>query len=303
MSKAWHIDDLVIHRIVEQAERDYAPVEEYLPNLTHEQLEQNLDWFATNGFNSQTREIVVSFHSYIVETPQHRVLVDACIGNHKTHNSVSAWNKKNDTRWLDEFGATGISPSDIDYVLCTHLHFDHVGWNTSYSNGRWRPTFPNARHLIVDIEFANLERFVGKATDDPIAQKRQACWRESVAPIVTAGQVDLVSASHSVSDYLRLIPTLGHTPGHVAVAAGRDRDAAVFTGDLIHSPIQAVYPDVYVPFDSDRSAAIASRKLFLERYCDTDTLVFTMHFPSPSAGYVRRSGQSYRLEYCQPDQR
>jgi glyoxylase-like metal-dependent hydrolase (beta-lactamase superfamily II) len=300
MIKPWHVGDLVIHRLTED-EYGYTTVDRFLPNLRPEVLEANFDWFSKDGLDPRDRTVFMTYSSYVVQTPQHRVLIDTCLGNGKTHHRREAWNNKADTRWLDEFRSTGLREEDIDYVLCTHLHFDHVGWNTRYERGRWVPTFPNARHLVVDTEFSHVQQFIGRGDDpDPLTQSRALCWQESIEPVSAAGQVDLVPANHKVGDYLRLIPAHGHTPGHVAVGAGREGDVAVFTGDLIHSPMQALYPDIYMPFDTDKPRAAATRGDFLGRYSDTDTIVFTMHFPAPSAGYIRPWREGYRLEYLHP---
>ena len=173
--------------------------------------------------------------------------------------------------------------------MCTHLHGDHVGWNTRLENGRWVPTFPKARYLFSKKEYTYWSEIHQKTPLDQIT--------DSVLPIIEANRADLVSSDHALNDHVRLSPTPGHTPDHFAVCAGKGSDAAVFTGDLIHSPIQARYPELVMRVDTDRDQAIRTRRSFLERYCDTDTLCCTMHFPSPSVGHIKRWGDGFRLEY------
>jgi glyoxylase-like metal-dependent hydrolase (beta-lactamase superfamily II) len=215
------------------------------------------------------------------------VLIDSCIGNDKNlHRPM--WNQKSDTTYMDNLAVHGLRVEDIDYVMCTHLHPDHVGWNTKLLNGQWVPTFPNARYVFTKTEHA---LWAGKHAEAPISS-----YAESVLPIVQAGRADLVADEFQLGDHLRLLPTPGHTAGHVAITLGRTRDEAVFCGDLIHSPLQARYPELSPKFDMDPVLSAVTRRAFLERYCETDTLCCTAHFPSPSAGRITRWGSGFRCE-------
>jgi len=182
--------------------------------------------------------------------------------------------------------AAGVTVDDIDFVMCTHLHGDHVGWNTRLENGRWVPTFPNAKYLFSKKEYEYWDGVHRETPLDPMA--------DSVLPIVDANKAELVTSDYALNDHIRLMPTPGHTPDHFAVCAGRGGDQAVFTGDLIHSPIQARYPDLVMRVDYDPQQASATRRAFFERYCETPTLCCTMHFPSPSVGYIKRWGDGFR---------
>jgi len=282
--------DMTIHRIVEQ-ERGFTPLLEFLPTLTPELLAENVAWLAPGGYDVATGNIVLCFQSYIIRTPHHNVLVDACIGNDKSFEQREAWDKKRDDTWMRALAAAGLTVEDIDYVMCTHLHGDHVGWNTRLENGRWVPTFPNARYLFSEKELAYWSAI---HEDTPLAP-----MSESVLPIIAENRAELVKSDHALDDHVRLIPTPGHTPDHFAVAAGAGSDAAVFTGDLVHSPIQARYPELVMRIDTDQAQGAETRRRFFERYCDTDTLCCTMHFPSPSVGYVKRWGEGFRVDYLE----
>ncbi|MFT5392771.1 MAG: glyoxylase-like metal-dependent hydrolase (beta-lactamase superfamily II) [Gammaproteobacteria bacterium] len=288
MRTSFTVKDMTIHRIVEQ-EQGLTPLLEFLPTLTQETLDENLSWLAPSGYDPTTGNIVLCFQSYVVKTPHHNILVDACIGNDKNFAQRPSWNKKRDDEWMNALGATGLTVDDIDFVMCTHLHGDHVGWNTRLENGRWVPTFPNARYLFSEKEYAYWSEIHEKTPVDPIS--------ESVLPIIEAGRADLVASDHALNDHIRLMPTPGHTPDHFAVCAGRGEDAAVFTGDLIHSPIQARYPELVMRIDTDQAQGVATRRGFMERYCDTDTLCCTMHFPSPSVGHIKPWDNGFRLDY------
>ncbi|WP_051235877.1 MBL fold metallo-hydrolase [Ottowia thiooxydans] len=187
------------------------------------------------------------------------------------------------------FRCLGLTPADIHYVMCTHLHSDHVGWNTQLVNGEWVPTFPNARYV-----FSKQELEWAQTAD---AKEPLAAYRDSVLPIVRKGMAELVEDSYGLGDHVRLLPTPGHTPGHVAFCFGRGRDELVVTGDLIHVPLQMRYPELNFARDKDPKLARETRRSFFERYCDTPTLCCTAHFPPPSAGRVRRWGDGYRMDY------
>jgi glyoxylase-like metal-dependent hydrolase (beta-lactamase superfamily II) len=172
--------------------------------------------------------------------------------------------------------------------MCTHLHVDHVGWNTRLEDGRWVPTFPKARYVFGKTEF---DYWAGVHAKTPVP-----AIEDSVMPIVEAKRFDVVGNDHQIGDHVRIVPTPGHTPGHSAFALGRGKDDAVFSGDLIHSPLQARYPEMSMKFDVDPAEAAKTRRSFLERYCDSDTLCCTAHFPSPSVGKIRRTGDGFSCE-------
>ena len=185
----------------------------------------------------------------------------------------------------------GLSVDDIDFVMCTHLHVDHVGWNTQLQGERWTPTFPNARYLISKGEF---DFWAGEHAKTPLPH-----FGDSVLPVVEAGRAEWVRDDHALDDHVRLLPTPGHTPHHVAVCFGRNGDDAVMPGDLIHSPLQARYPELSPRFDVDGNAAAKTRRSFLERYCDTRTLCCMAHFPSPSIGRIKRWDDGFRCDFVE----
>ena len=287
MTTSFRIGDVTIHRIVEQ-EVPFVPIRQFLPGLTEEQLAENRGWLAPGGFDPASESIVLCFQSYVVRTPTHTILVDSCIGNDKPRPGRPTWDGKSDETWMRGLASHGLSPEDIDVVMCTHLHADHVGWNTRLQDGRWVPTFPKARYLFSEKELAYWR---GRHAQTPIP-----AIEDSVLPIVAAKRADLVTSDHAVGDHVRLMPTPGHTPDHFSVLVGKRGDDAVLTGDAIHSPLQARYPELSMFSDFDKAQAARTRRAFLERFCDTRTLCCTAHFPSPSAGRITRWGEGFRCE-------
>jgi glyoxylase-like metal-dependent hydrolase (beta-lactamase superfamily II) len=288
-AEAIRVGELTIHRIVEQEEPLFDPLE-FFPGLTRETLDENRTWLeAARALDPETGKLRLCVQSYLVRTPRHTILVDTCVGNDKPRPARPFWNMLKGNAWERGLAATGVRLEDIDYVMCTHLHVDHVGWNTRLEDGRWVPTFPKARYVFGEKEFAYWSAEHAKAEIPVIA--------DSVLPIIEANRAELVTSDHELNDHIRLTPTPGHTPDHFAVCAGKGGDKAVFTGDLIHSPMQARYPELVMRVDTDRDQGVRTRRAFFERYCDTDTLCCTMHFPSPSVGYIKRWDNGFKLEY------
>jgi glyoxylase-like metal-dependent hydrolase (beta-lactamase superfamily II) len=223
----------------------------------------------------------------VIRTPHHTILVDSCLGNDK-ERARPEWHMRSDDRYMRDLAAAGLSVGDIDFVMCTHLHVDHVGWNTRLSNGQWGPTFPMARYLFGQREYA--------ATEAANRVTKNLAYMDSVLPIVSAGRAELVADDFQIGDHMRIIPTPGHTEGHLSFCFGKTADDVVMMGDLVHVPLQARYPELSFSRNKNPEQAASTRRSFFERYCDTNTLCCTAHFPSPSAGRVRRWGEGYRLE-------
>src|ERR1700712_3283344 len=212
------LGDMTVDRIIEM-EFGLTPALEFLPKLTPQMLDESRSWMRSPMALDDQDRLVLCFQAYIVRTGRHVILVDSCVGNDKDRPARPIWNMKTDSVFMDGLAEVGLTVDDIDFVLCTHLHVDHVGWNTRLENGRWVPTFPKARYLFskTELDFWLAEN--DKTTLPPIA--------DSVIPIVEAKRHDLVTSDHAVSDLVRLIPTPGHTIDHYAVTLGRTgKDAA-----------------------------------------------------------------------------
>jgi glyoxylase-like metal-dependent hydrolase (beta-lactamase superfamily II) len=285
MGLRFTIGDLTIHRIIED-EGAFTPALEFLSRSTPELIAENRHWLQPAALDAEDR-LIFCFQSYVIKTPHHTILVDTCVGNDKPRDRPH-WNMKTGDKYLRALAAAGFSVGDIDYVMCTHLHVDHVGWNTRLESGRWVPTFPKARYVFGKQEF---DYWAEQSTKTP-----NPVFTDSVLPVTEAKKADLVGNEHQIGDHVRLLPTPGHTPGHVAVCIGHKGDEAVFSGDLMHSPLQARFPQYCARVDFNKAQSEATRRSFLERYCDTKTLCCTAHFPSPSVGRIKRWGDGFKCE-------
>ncbi len=286
MSKAFTFGDMSVQSIVEQ-EGPFFDLMGFFPSLTPERLAENRAWMEQCGALNKAGEMVLCVQSYLVRTPHHTVLIDSCVGNHKDRPTRPFWHQLRSTTYMDNLAAAGVTVDDIDFVMCSHLHADHVGWNTRLENGRWVPTFPNARYVFSrkELEYWTKEN----------ARQEIGAIADSVLPIVEANRADVVTSDFALDDHVRLTPTPGHTVDHVAFLLGRSGKDAVVSGDLIHSPIQARYPQLSMRSDYDPRQSADTRRSFLERCCETDTLVCTGHFPSPSTGKFSRWDSGFRF--------
>jgi glyoxylase-like metal-dependent hydrolase (beta-lactamase superfamily II) len=238
-------------------------------------------------FADELGRLKMSIHALVVETPSRRIMVDTCLGNDKEKRRIPTWNKLQ-TSFLADLDAAGYPRETIDTVVCTHLHVDHVGWNTMLTGGDWVPTFPNARYLLGRIEYAHW-------TWQREREDMAAVLADSVTPVWDAGLVDLVETDHRICEEVSLVPTLGHTPGHVSVRIASDGEEALITGDFMHHPCQIARPEWSSTADSDPVEARLTRERMLTRLADTPILVIGTHFAGRSAGHIVRDGDAYRL--------
>jgi glyoxylase-like metal-dependent hydrolase (beta-lactamase superfamily II) len=256
-----------------------------LPDAEPEQVERHRAWLVPHFLDERGR-FRQSIHAFVIRAPGLTALVDTCVGNDKDRGGRPPFHMMR-TSFLEDLAAAGVVPESVDLVLCTHLHVDHVGWNTRLQNGRWVPTFPRARHLFTRREW---EHWSAERTEDT-----RRIMADSVTPVLEAGLADLVDMDHRVSDELWLEPTPGHTPGHVSVRLRGSEAEAVITGDLMHHPVQMAEPQWASHFDSDVEQGRKTRRAFCERYADRPVLVLGTHFHHPTAGHVVRHDETWRF--------
>ena len=230
----------------------------------------------------------MSIHSFVVETPTRRIIVDTCLGNDKQNRKIPHWNNRTGP-FLDDLAAAGFPPDSIDTVLCTHLHVDHVGWNTKLENGRWIPTFRNAEYVMGRAEY---EHWSTATTREDMRH----VMADSVTPIKEAGKARLVETDAAICEEIALIPTVGHTPGHVSVMISSRGEQAMITGDFMHHPCQIAHPEWDTLADSDPEQGIRTRRIMFERLAGTPVLVIGTHFAGATAGRIVRDGAAFRLD-------
>ena len=277
----WKIGNVTVTRIVDDVDNSLG--EMILPVATPEVL-RGIPWLSPHFIDEEGR-LLLSIHALLIESDGQRILVDTCLGNGK-ERPLPAWNMRK-SPFLEDLASVGGHRDAIDKVLCTHLHIDHVGFNTVREGDRWVPTFPNARYLFARKEWD----YWKEQPEDwgPVVS-------DSVRPIVDADMADLVEMDHKISSEVWLEPTPGHTPGHVSVHIASAGEEAVITGDMIHHPCQIANPDWSASIDFDGEQSTRTRNSFLERYADRPVLVIGTHFAGPTAGRVVRDGDAYRLD-------
>ena len=270
----WQIGDVKITRVVEIESLGGSRF--ILPDATRDAC-LPYGWMQPH-FMDEQGNLLMSVHALVVDTGEHRILVDTCIGNDKERN-VPNWSHLQ-THFLQDLEAAGYAPDTIDTVLCTHLHVDHVGWNTMLVDGQWVPTFPNARYLFARTEWEHWDANDDETVYGPVLA-------DSVRPVVEAELVDLADMDHRVCPEVCLEPTPGHTPGHVSVHIRSGDAEALITGDCIHHPVQMTRPDWCSSADVDQAQGLQTRETLLQRYVDQDILIIGTHFATPTAGHIK----------------
>ncbi|MBK18569.1 MAG: MBL fold metallo-hydrolase [Rhodospirillaceae bacterium] len=283
--------DIHIDRLIEVEGPGYAP-NMFFPDATIEGFKGEMEWLLPHFWDVAAETYLRAIQSYVVRTPHHTVLVDACVGANKERPSSPSWHHLNSS-WLDQLRAAGVQPEEVDYVMCTHLHADHVGWNTKLENGEWVPTFPNAKYVFHKGEYAYWEK-VGYEAGGQGSQ--DGCFLDSVLPVMAAGQVELVDTDFAIDDQFTLDPTYGHSPGHVCIDLNANGQHVIMSGDVLHHPIQIAYPEWNSRFCVDADMSRASRTKFVHKHADTDTLLLPAHFASPTMGRIESNGERCKYQ-------
>jgi glyoxylase-like metal-dependent hydrolase (beta-lactamase superfamily II) len=282
------LDDISIHPVVEQPQCTSFEAFSFFPALTKDMVAENRDWLMPR-YVTPAGNLVMCIQSFVIKTPHHNILVDACVGNHKPRPSRPFWHMLNSDRFEKSLAALGLGVNDIDYVMCTHLHTDHVGWNTRLENGRWVPTFPKARYIMSERE---LNHWTEREKQNPASVP----WiTDSVLPIVAAKREQVVKSDFAFNEHIRFIPTPGHTIDHYSILVGSPGADVLITGDMIHSPLQGRYTDLGMMSDYDSVQAGRTRRQIFDRFSETPTILCATHFPAPSSARVRRWGDGYKF--------
>lgn len=279
----WRIGDVSIMKLVELEVTGGSRF--LLPQATKEEV-RPIAWLRPHFADDEGR-LRMSIQTFLVQTPTRRIVVDTCLGNDKENRRIPHWNNLQ-TRFLSDMAEAGYPRESVDTVLCTHLHVDHVGWNTMKMDGKWVPTFPKARYLMGRIEY---EHWSTNTTREDM----KFILADSVTPVLDAGLADLVETDHRICEEISLVPTIGHTPGHVSVRISSRGEEALITGDFMHHPCQIARPEWATTADSDPDQGIRTRLSMFDKLAGTPTLVIGTHFAGATAGHIVRDGDAFRL--------
>lgn len=280
------LGDFNIWRLTEW-EGPTNPLQGMLSASTIELIEANRDWLEPH-FLHPGNIAMMGTQSFIIRTPEHTILIDGCVGNDKPRQE-EYWNNQQ-TPYLQNLSKLGFAPEDIDLVIVTHMHIDHVGWCTRLVDGAWMPTFPNARYLVVRDEWAYWKNCLtdqGELVDYVL---------DSVLPVIDAGKAEFVDHNTIIAEGIWLEDMAGHTPGHTGIHLKSGDEELVIAGDLMHHPLQFANPELVTGYDVEPDRATVARKAFLNRYADTGVLVGCTHFPTPTFGVITRQGDGFRFE-------
>lgn len=267
------------------------PPQMFLPALPEGAIAEHASWLAPDFFEPNYQLLVLAMQSWVVRTAKHTILVDTCIGNGKHRPSVPPFDNLS-SPYVERLAEVGLAPADIDFVMCTHLHVDHVGWNTRLENGRWVPTFPNARYLFGRQELAAVERRHAQAADaddvDVLA------YKDSILPVIDAGRMELVDDGFCVEAGMTIEAAPGHTSGHMLLRVASNAATGLLSGDVVNHPLQIVYPHVSTAFCEDATVAEATRRRVLGECADRGHLLLPAHFGGSRHGRVSRNGDAFR---------
>jgi glyoxylase-like metal-dependent hydrolase (beta-lactamase superfamily II) len=282
-----------IRRVEEMCGPGFKPASMF-PKFEQDAFDAQKGWMVPEHVEAGSDRLIGSLHSWIVKTPHHTILIDTCLGNHKQRRNPG-WNNL-DTPFLERLKACGCPVESVDFVMCTHLHVDHVGWNTRLLDGRWVPTFPNAKYLFAKREYAHWD---SERTAQGPGKVNDGSFDDSVLPVVEAGQGVMIETDHQPDPLLTLKDYPGHTPGSVAITLRDGGRQACFAGDILHHPIQIYHPDWSSQFCWDPDLSAKSRRKLLEDCVETNALLCPAHFPGANAGFIKPQGDSFRIEWDQ----
>jgi glyoxylase-like metal-dependent hydrolase (beta-lactamase superfamily II) len=289
----WTFGSATITRIEEQLGITNQPCEKYFPNFERSVLERHLDWLAPHHYSREHDRFVTSVHSWLIRIGDLTILLDTCGGNHKDRPWTHRFHQLN-TPYLERLRAAGAAPEDIDMVLCTHLHADHVGWNTVLRDGRWVPTFPNAKYLFSRTDDTYWDKRKNPAmAKDP----RHMAYEDSVLPVVQSGQAVLVDEGYNITSKLSVQAAPGHSPGHVLFNLSDEGKRAVFCGDVIHHALQIYAPHWTHMADEWPDKGALSRRKMLEACAEQNALLFPIHFGSPHVARISHGAEGFSAKF------
>jgi glyoxylase-like metal-dependent hydrolase (beta-lactamase superfamily II) len=280
-----------IHKITEFEGPFLAPGD-FFPDFDPDVLRANAGRLGPSQIDPASGRLMFSFHTFVVKTPHHTILIDSCLGNDKERPTRPQFHRMK-SPYLADLAAAGVAPEAVDFVMCTHLHWDHVGWNTRLDNGRWVPTFPRARYVMARREFDHWQEVQRRGDDTP----HRLAFEDSVLPVVRTGQAELVGDDYALEEGLWFEAAPGHTPGNVVIHARSGGERGVFMGDVLHHQLQLVKPEWSTAACSDRELSRKTRMRLVEEHAEAGTRLLPAHFPAPTVGHIVRRGSAFGYEY------
>lgn len=287
-TQAFQIGDIRVTKVLDTLEPTSPRV--LFVDKRKDDFDPHLDWLQPYFLDAEKR-MLLSIHTFLLQTRHHTILIDTCVGNDKQNLAFPQWNGRQSNTFLNDLAALGCAPEAIDYVFCTHMHLDHTGWNTQLRDGRWIPTFPKAKYLFNKREWDHWK-------NDPHPSD-QAVAQQNILPIIEAGQVEWIDNAWGIDDHVTLLPTPGHTPGHCSVRLHANGQDAIITGDMMVHPVQIAEPQWRQQVDTQSDLAITTRTQFINQHCDTPTLILGTHFNTPTGVYIVSSGERKRVRLSQ----
>ncbi|KKC23921.1 MBL fold metallo-hydrolase [Sphingomonas sp. SRS2] len=265
----------------------------WFPLFDREALRAHEHWLCPDHFDPETGRIPMPVHSWLLRVGGRNVLIDTCMGNDKERPQFPEMHRLQN-RYLDRLAAVGLAPADIDYVLCTHLHVDHVGWNTCLENGRWVPTFPNARYIFSKVEY---EATKAEALDPAKPAYLRATFEDSIHPVIEAGKVELYDGTYELLDCITLRPAPGHSEGHVRIELRSQDNLGIFCGDMVHSPLQIPLWEWSSVVCWDKAMSAKARHELLQYCVNENALLIPGHFEAPHVGRIREKQGKFSIDF------
>jgi glyoxylase-like metal-dependent hydrolase (beta-lactamase superfamily II) len=283
------LGDITIGRVAE-IELPAFPALEFLPAATPAMLEEARR--AMPARFSTDDKLIMSFHSFVLRTGRHTIVVDTCCGKSRPGREQFDTGRKD---WLAGLNALGVKPEEVTHVMCTHLHWDHVGWNTRRVDGQWAPTFANAKYIMARREYDHWDAVYAKEGAKG-GNIHAMAFEDSVLPIMRAERAILVKDDFELDRGISFEPCAGHSPGHVVLNLESNGKRGVVIGDVVHHPMQLMFPELSTRADFDMNASRVTRRALIEKHAGTDNLVMPHHFAAPSCGTFERAGAGFRFE-------
>ncbi len=288
-----HIGDVRVTRIEEQMGPGF-PAKDFFPEFEAETFAAEQSWLAPNYYEAESGKLVTSIHSWLLRTGKYTILIDSCSGNHKPRPGMPRFDMQ-DRPYLEHLRAAGVAPEQVDFVMCTHLHVDHVGWNTRLENGKWVPTFPNAKYVMSRVDH---DHWAHVAKQPGSKAFEVNTYNDSVLPIVEAKKAEFVGAGeHAMCGCLTLKPAPGHTPGQIRLDLDSRGKRAIFPGDALHNPVQVPLWKWNSVFCEDRDLARKTRNTLLGDCVEQGALLMPAHFAPPHAAYIKAKGDRFALDW------